>query len=60
MGECTNVEENLEIIPNENNVSIRSFDAQSLMGSSKTAKLFLDGTEYVLRITKSRKLLLTK
>lgn len=39
---------------------IPAFDARTLVGKDGIARIVLDGTPYVLRITKANKLILTK
>ncbi len=47
--------------PNENlSISINKFDALDLIGNSNRAVISLGSQEYILRLTKQHKLILTK
>ena len=44
----------------EQTPNIPTFDARALVGKDSICRISLDGTPYVLRITKANKLILTK
>ena len=44
----------------EQTSTIPTFDAKAMVGKDRICRISLDGTPYVLRITKANKLILTK
>lgn len=49
-----------QIAPQPTQVQVPTFDARDLVGTQGQSHIVLDGAQYVLRITRAGKLILTK